>query len=66
MKKRFLKWRYRRLHLKIKNYKGYNCGHSMQMQIDMRYYHLIVTFNYIADKLAKIDPECPKFRYSLI
>ena len=63
MKKVFLKWRYRRLYLRIQRYDMYDCGHAIQMQIDMRYYHLIVTFNYVADKLSEIDPDCPTFRF---
>ena len=65
MRKTYLKWKCRRLYLKIYGYDMHNCGNSMQKLVDSRYYNLLVSFNKTADSLAKIDPDCPTFRYEL-
>ena len=65
MKKIYLKWKYKRLYLKILNYGGYDCGNSLQMHLDSRFYNLLEKFNKTADALSEIDPECPTFRYDV-
>ncbi len=66
MRKLFLKWKLKRLYLKTKlGFEGYNCGHKMLLCVSSDYYNACETFNETADKLSKIDSECPKFRYEL-
>ena len=66
MKKRFLKWRYKRAYRKVENSNTHlSCGDSLCSYISCDYYRLKVKFNRIADKLSKVDSNCPKFRYKL-
>jgi len=65
MKKFLLKWKLKRLYIRIQEYPMYNCGHSMQMNIDNTYFNLVQRYNKTADRLFLIDPKCPKFRYIL-
>ena len=61
-----LKWKYKRLYLKAKTgFKYYNCGHKILLNISSDYYNNCKEFNKIADKLFKIDKECPAFRFEL-
>jgi len=65
MSKLLLKRKCKNLYLQIQNYKGYDCGHQMMLTISSDYYNLVKSFNDVADKLAKIDKDCPKFRFEL-
>lgn len=65
MKKLLLKNKYKKLYLQIQNYKGYDCGHSMMLNISSDYYNKVKSFNEIADKLSEIDENCPTFRYEM-
>jgi len=65
MSKLILKRKLKNLYLQIQNYKGYDCGHQMMLTISSDYYNLVKSFNDIADKLSKIDKDCPKFRFEL-
>jgi hypothetical protein len=37
----------------------------MMLTISSDYYNLVKSFNDVADKLFKIDKDCPKFRFEL-
>jgi hypothetical protein len=63
--KKVLKYRYKKLYLKILNFEGYDCGHTMMCTLSSEYYNLSVSFNRVADKLSKIDKNCPSFRYEV-
>lgn len=65
MSKLILKRKYKNLYLRIQNYKGYDCGHKMMLTISSDYCRLVKSFNDVADKLSKIDKDCPKFRFEL-
>jgi len=65
MSKLILKRKLKNLYLQIQNYKGYDYGHQMMLTISSDYYNLVKSFNDIADKLSKIDKDCPKFRFEL-
>ena len=65
MKKIYLKYKLKRLYIRIQKYPMHGCGLALQMAIDNRFYNLLKKFNETADKLTKLDPECPKFRYNL-
>ena len=65
MRKAILKTKYRNLYAKIQNYKGYDCGHNMMLTISSDYYNLVKSFNDVADKLSKMDNDCPSFRFEL-
>ena len=66
MKKAYLKWKLKRLYLKIKyGFEDYNCGRKMLLVISSRYYDYCKRFNETADSLSKLDESCPKFRYEL-
>ena len=65
MIKKILKNRYKNLYVKIQNYKGYSCGHKMMLNVSSEYYNLVKSFNDVADKLSKMDKDCPKFRFEL-
>ena len=63
----YLKWKLKRLYLKIKyGFEDYDCGHKILLDISSRYYDLCVRFNETANKLSQLDKNCPKFRYELI
>lgn len=64
MKRTYLKWKLKSLYRKIQNYQMYS-GHSMQQYMDSRYYNLLISFNKTSNALAKIDPDCPTFRYDV-
>ena len=67
MRKAFLKWRFKRLYKKSKyGFDSYNCGHQMLLGISPEYYNTCKKFNFVADKLAEIDSNCPSFRYDLL
>ena len=63
--KKILKREYKNLYVKIQNYKAYDCGHKLMLTISSDYYRLVKSFNEVADKLSKIDKDCPKFRFEL-
>ncbi len=66
MRKAFLKWRLKRLYKKSKyGFDSYTCGHQMLLSISSEYYNTCKKFNMVADKLSKIDSNCPSFRYDL-
>ena len=65
MSKPILKRKYKNLYLQIQNYEGYDCGHKLMLTISSDYYRLVKSFNKVADKLSKIDKDCPKFRFEL-
>jgi hypothetical protein len=65
MSKPILKRKYKNLYLQIQNYEGYDCGHQMMLTISSDYYRLVKSFNEVADKLSKIDKDCPEFRFEL-
>jgi len=46
-------------------FEDYDCGHTLLLAISSDYLKLCVKFNRIADKLSKIDPKCPTYRYKL-
>ena len=43
----------------------YTCGHSLKLHLSNDYYNACKRFNKIADKLSKLDPGAPKFRFEL-
>lgn len=63
IKKSYLKWKFKRIYLKIQAYDMYDCGISMQTYMDSRFQGLLDSYNETADALAKIDPAVPEFRY---
>jgi len=63
--KLILKSKLKRLYIRIQTYDNYNCGHAMQLMVDTSYFNLCKKFNKVADKLSKIDKDCPSFRYNL-
>ena len=64
--KNYLKWRYKKLYLKIKyGYESYNCEHKMLLNINTNYYSNCQKFNSIANKLFKIDVKTPSFRFKI-
>ena len=66
MKKKYLKWKFKRFYLKTKyGFKDYNCGHKTLLSVSSSYYDYCKRFNETADKLSKLDSDCPKFRYDL-
>lgn len=66
MKTMYLKWKLKKLYLKINyDFQEYNCGHKMLLTISSNYYDLCEKFNRLADRLSKLDDACPKFRYDL-
>ena len=66
MRKAFLKCRLKSLYKKTKYvFESYSCGHKMLLGISSEYYNTCKKFNSVADKLSKIDSNCPSFRYDL-
>ena len=65
MSEAILKKKLKNLYLQIQNYKGYDCGHNMMLTISSDYYNLVKSFNDVADRLSKIDEDCPSFRFQL-
>lgn len=66
MKKWFLKRKLKIIYKKlIYDFENYDCGHTLLCTISADYYNLCLKFNVTADKLSKIDDNCPKFKYTL-
>lgn len=66
MRKFFLKRKLKSIYKQIAfGFEDYNCGHTLLSHMSSSYYNLCKKFNETADKLAKLDPDCPKHRYKL-
>ena len=64
MKKELLKYQLKSIYIDIQKF-DYNCGHQMMCNISSDYYNLCKRFNETADKLSKVDSNCPLIRYEL-
>ena len=66
IKKSILKKKLKSIYKRIINdFQDYDCGHTLLLAMSIRYYELCEEFNQTADKLSKIDPDCPTFRWKL-
>ena len=61
----YLKHRLKSLYIKIETFDEYDCGHKLKLTLSSYYYNLCSSFNKVAEKLSKIDENCPSFRYDL-
>jgi hypothetical protein len=66
MKKWYLKRKLKRIYIKLQtDYEYLDCGHSLACHMSRSYYNLCLKYNKTADKLSKLDSNCPKFRWKL-
>jgi hypothetical protein len=64
MKKRTLKRKLKSIYKQIIfGFEDYNCGHKLLCTVSSEYLNLCIKFNKVADKLSKLDSDCPKHRW---
>ena len=64
MKKIILKTKLKSVYKQIIfGFEDYDCGHKLMCTISSKYLNLCIKYNKIADKLSKLDSDCPKFRW---